>query len=37
MRAIAGVVDTGLFLGTAHTVLVADGPDIRALTRSKRP
>jgi ribose 5-phosphate isomerase A len=36
MRAIAGVVDTGLFLGTAHTVLVADGPVIRELTRSKR-
>ena len=37
MRAIAGVVDTGLFLGTAHTVLVADGPGIRELSRSKRP
>jgi ribose 5-phosphate isomerase A len=37
MRAIPGVVDTGLFLGTAHTVLVADGPVIRELTRSKKP
>ena len=35
IRAIPGVVDTGLFLGTAHTVLVADGPVIRELSRSK--
>ena len=33
LRAIPGVIDTGLFLGTAHTVLVA-GPDgVRELTR----
>jgi ribose 5-phosphate isomerase A len=36
IRAIPGVVDTGLFLGTAQTVLVADGPVIREMTRSKR-
>ena len=36
MRAIPGVVDTGLFLGTAHAVLVADGAVIRELTRSKK-
>ena len=35
IRAIPGVVDTGLFLRTAHTVLVADGPVIRELSRSK--
>ena len=35
IRAIPGVVDTGLFIGTAHTVLVADGPVIRELSRSK--
>jgi ribose 5-phosphate isomerase A len=34
LRAIPGVVDTGLFLGTADTVLVADGPTIRELARS---
>ena len=34
LRAIPGVVDTGLFLGTADTVLVADGPVIRELARS---
>jgi ribose 5-phosphate isomerase A len=33
IRAIPGVVGTGLFLGTAHTVLVADGGMIRELTR----
>src|SRR5262249_4418404 len=30
LRAIPGVVDTGLFLGTAHMVLVADRQEIRA-------
>jgi ribose 5-phosphate isomerase A len=34
LRAIPGVVDTGLFLGTAEMVLVADGPVIRELARS---
>lgn len=35
IRAIPGVVDTGLFLGTAHTVLVADGGKVRELTRKE--
>lgn len=33
IRAIPGVVDTGLFLGTAETVLVADGDTVRVLSR----
>jgi len=33
LRAIPGVVDTGLFLGTAHLVVVADGDSIRELVR----
>ena len=33
MRAIPGLVDTGLFLGTADTVLVAEGDTIRTLDR----
>jgi ribose 5-phosphate isomerase A len=33
LRAIPGVVDTGLFLGTADVVLVADGAGIRELRR----
>ena len=33
IRAIPGAVGTGLFLGTAHTVLVADGGTVRELTR----
>ena len=33
LRAIPGVVDTGLFLGTADTVLVADGEGVRELRR----
>jgi ribose 5-phosphate isomerase A len=33
VRATPGVVDTGLFLGTADTVLVADGDGIRELRR----
>lgn len=35
IRAIPGVVDTGLFLGTAHTVLVAEGSGVRELTRKE--
>lgn len=35
IRAIPGVVDTGLFLGTAHTVLVAEGGAVRELTRKE--
>lgn len=35
IRAIPGVVDTGLFLGTAHTVLVAEGGKVRELTRKE--
>ncbi len=37
IRAVPGVVDTGLFLGTATTVLVADGDAVRELTREGRP
>jgi ribose 5-phosphate isomerase A len=33
IRAIPGVVDTGFFLGTAHTVLVAEAGSVRALRR----
>ncbi len=36
LRAIPGVVDTGLFLGTAAVVLVAEGGKVREL-RSARP
>ncbi len=35
IRGIAGIVDTGLFLGTADTVLVADGGTVTALTRQE--
>jgi ribose 5-phosphate isomerase A len=35
IRAIPGVVDTGLFLGTADTVLVADGTSVSELTRRR--
>jgi ribose 5-phosphate isomerase len=35
MRAVAGVVDTGLFLGIADTGLVADGTSVSALTRKR--
>jgi ribose 5-phosphate isomerase A len=31
LRSIPGVVDTGLFLGTAHMVLIADGGAVREL------
>jgi ribose 5-phosphate isomerase A len=34
LRAIPGVVGTGLFVGMAHTVLVWDGGRARALTRT---
>jgi ribose 5-phosphate isomerase A len=35
IRSIPGVVDTGLFLGTAHTVLVAEGARIREMVRKE--
>jgi len=35
IRGIPGVVDTGLFLGTADTVLVADGGTVTMLTRQQ--
>ena len=35
--AIPGVIDTGLFLGTAYTVLVADGASVRELVRRRSP
>jgi ribose 5-phosphate isomerase A len=35
IRAIPGVVDTGLFLGTADTVLVADGASVSELARRR--
>jgi ribose 5-phosphate isomerase A len=34
LRAIPGIVGTGLFLGMAHTVLVGDGGRITTMTRS---
>ncbi|HET8579039.1 MAG TPA: ribose-5-phosphate isomerase A, partial [Methylomirabilota bacterium] len=34
LRAVPGVIDTGLFLGTADTVLVAEAGRIRELKRS---
>ena len=34
--AISGVIDTGLFLGTADIALVADGETVRELTRKGR-
>jgi ribose 5-phosphate isomerase A len=36
IRRIPGVVDTGLFLGTADTVLVAEGGAVRTLERAGR-
>lgn len=36
IRAIPGVADTGLFLGTADTVLVAEGRTLRELRRGSR-
>ena len=35
VRAIPGVIDTGLFLGTADAVLVGDGDRIRELRRAQ--
>jgi ribose 5-phosphate isomerase A len=36
IRTIPGVIDSGLFLGTADTVLVADRGTVRELTRRTR-
>ncbi len=36
IRAIPGVVDTGLFLGTAEIVLIADGNAVRVVSRQGR-
>ncbi len=36
IRAIPGVVDTGFFLGTAETVLLAEGGAVRAIMRERR-
>jgi len=36
IRAIPGVIDTGLFLGTADLVVVADGDVVRELPRKPR-
>jgi ribose 5-phosphate isomerase A len=36
IRAIPGVIDTGLFLGTADLVVVADGGVVRELARKSR-
>jgi len=35
IRAIPGVIDTGLFLGTADTVVVAEGDSVRELVRRR--
>src|SRR5207245_2939242 len=35
--AIPGVIDTGLFLATADTVLVSDGETVRELVRRRSP
>ena len=37
LRAIPGVLDTGLFLGTADAVLVAEGGALRELQRGRIP
>jgi ribose 5-phosphate isomerase A len=37
LRAVPGVLDTGLFLGTADTVLVAEGGALRELRRGRNP
>ena len=37
IRTIPGVIDTGLFLGTADTVVVADGGSVRELVRRRSP
>jgi ribose 5-phosphate isomerase A len=36
IRAIPGVIDSGLFLGTAERVIVSDGDSIRELVRGSR-
>ena len=36
IRGIPGVIDTGLFLGTAERIIVADGDAIRELVRRRR-
>jgi len=36
IRRIPGVIDTGLFLGTAERIIVADGDAIRELARRRR-
>jgi ribose 5-phosphate isomerase A len=36
IRAIPGVIDTGLFLGTAYMVVVSDGDSLRELVRESR-
>ena len=35
LRSHAGVLETGLFIGLAHTVFVADGERVRTLTRGR--
>ncbi|PWU23346.1 MAG: ribose-5-phosphate isomerase RpiA [Candidatus Rokuibacteriota bacterium] len=35
LRAVPGVIDTGLFIGTAAAVLVADGSGVRELRRDR--
>jgi ribose 5-phosphate isomerase A len=37
LRTIPGVLDTGLFLGTADAVLVAEGSTLRELSRRRNP
>ncbi len=37
IREVPGVVDTGLFLGTADMVLVLEAGAVRALTRGRQP
>ncbi len=37
LRAIPGIVGTGLFLGMTDVVLVATGPDFRLLEERQRP
>jgi ribose 5-phosphate isomerase len=33
MQAIVGVMETGLFIGRAHTVFVADPAGVRTISR----
>ena len=37
LRAIPGIVGTGLFLGMAHTVIVQDGEEVRVRTYDTSP